>query len=121
LKTADRTIALLIAYSDTGQKDRVIELLQRAYSDHSNAVMPIKVEPIYDPIRNDPRFEDLLRPSIGTVNSRGVPRPCRSVLWKERASSWEQRQLRRAAAPARDGRAALLSMRQLRNSHINRF
>jgi hypothetical protein len=75
----------LITYSDT-----VIELLQKAYSDHSNAVMPIKVEPIYDPIGNDPRFEDLLRPSIGTVNSRGVPRPCRSVLWKERASSWSK-------------------------------
>jgi tetratricopeptide (TPR) repeat protein len=55
------TATLLIAYSGTGQKERVIELLQRAYSEHSNAVVQIKVDPMYDPIRGDPRFEDLLR------------------------------------------------------------
>ena len=58
---ADRTVTLLTAYSATGQKDRVIELLQKAYSEHSNAVVQIKVDPMYDPIRSDPRFEDLLR------------------------------------------------------------
>jgi TolB-like protein/DNA-binding winged helix-turn-helix (wHTH) protein/Tfp pilus assembly protein PilF len=58
---ADRTVTLLIAYSGTGQKERVIELLQNAYSEHSNAVLQIKVEPMYDPIRSDPRFVDLLR------------------------------------------------------------
>ena len=58
---ADRIAMLLVAYSGTGQKDRVIELLQRAYSEHSNAVVPIKVDPMYDPIRSDPRFADLLR------------------------------------------------------------
>jgi len=55
------TAMLLIAYSGTGQNERVIELLQRAYSEHSNAVVQIKVDPMYDPIRSDPRFEDLLR------------------------------------------------------------
>jgi tetratricopeptide (TPR) repeat protein len=58
---ADGTPILLIAYSGTGQKERVIELLQNAYSEHSNAVVQIKVDPMYDPIRSDPRFEDLLR------------------------------------------------------------
>jgi len=57
----DQTPALLLAYSCTGRKERFIELLQKAYSEHSNAVMSMKVEPIYDPIRSDPRFEDLLR------------------------------------------------------------
>jgi hypothetical protein len=52
---------LLVAYSGTGQKERVLELLRRAYSEHSNVVMQIKVDPIYDPMRSDPRFEDLLR------------------------------------------------------------
>ncbi len=58
---ADRTALLLIAYLGTGQKERVIELLENAYSEHSNAVLQIKVDPMYDPIRSDPRFEDLLR------------------------------------------------------------
>jgi len=51
----------LVAYSGTGQKDRVLDLLQRAYSEHSNALVQIKVDPMYDPMRSDPRFEDLLR------------------------------------------------------------
>jgi TolB-like protein/DNA-binding winged helix-turn-helix (wHTH) protein/Tfp pilus assembly protein PilF len=58
---ADRTPALLIAYSGTGQKERVIELLQQASSEHSNAIVHIKVDPMYDPVRNDPRFKELLR------------------------------------------------------------
>ena len=58
---ADRTPMLLQAYSGTGQKKRLLELLQKAYSEHSNAVVQIKVDPMYDPIRSDPRFEDLLR------------------------------------------------------------
>jgi TolB-like protein/DNA-binding winged helix-turn-helix (wHTH) protein/Flp pilus assembly protein TadD len=51
----------LVAYSGTGRKERVLELLERAYAEHSNALVQIKVDPIYDPIRSDPRFEDLLR------------------------------------------------------------
>lgn len=57
----NRIAMLMIAYSGTGQKDRVIELLQRAYLAHSNVVVQIKVDPIYDPVRSDPRFQDLLR------------------------------------------------------------
>jgi TolB-like protein/DNA-binding winged helix-turn-helix (wHTH) protein/thioredoxin-like negative regulator of GroEL len=57
----DRTPTLLMAYVGTGQKDRALDLLQKAYSEHSNAVVQIKVDPMYDPVRNDPRFKDLLR------------------------------------------------------------
>lgn len=57
----DRTATLLIAYSGAGLKERVIELLRRAYSEHSNALVEIKVNPMYDPVRSDPRFKDLLR------------------------------------------------------------
>jgi TolB-like protein/DNA-binding winged helix-turn-helix (wHTH) protein/Flp pilus assembly protein TadD len=59
--SAERTITLLIAYSGTGQKEQVIELLQKAYSEHSNAVLQVKVDPMYDPIRSDPRFQDLVQ------------------------------------------------------------
>jgi TolB-like protein/DNA-binding winged helix-turn-helix (wHTH) protein len=58
---ADRTPALLVAYAGTGQNERLLKLLDRAYSDRSNAVVQIKVDPIYDSIRSDPRFESLLR------------------------------------------------------------
>jgi TolB-like protein/DNA-binding winged helix-turn-helix (wHTH) protein/Tfp pilus assembly protein PilF len=57
----DRTETLLIAYAGTGQNERVIGLLEKAFSEHSNAVVQIKVDPLFDPLRSDPRFIDLLR------------------------------------------------------------
>jgi TolB-like protein/DNA-binding winged helix-turn-helix (wHTH) protein/Flp pilus assembly protein TadD len=56
-----RVLIWLAAYSGTDQKDRVIEMLQEAYAEHSHVVTLIKVDPMYDLIRSDPRFEDLLR------------------------------------------------------------
>jgi len=58
---SDRYAMLLVAYSATGQKERVLGLLERAYAERSNSVVEIKVDPIYDPIRSDTRFKDLLR------------------------------------------------------------
>jgi TolB-like protein/DNA-binding winged helix-turn-helix (wHTH) protein/lipoprotein NlpI len=58
--TANREATLLIAYSGTGQKERALELLQQMYAEHSNAVVQIKVDPMFDPLRGDPRFKDLL-------------------------------------------------------------
>ena len=57
----NRMPALLVAYSGLGQKERVLELLERAYSEHSNVVVQIKVDPIYDPVRSDPRFQELMK------------------------------------------------------------
>ena len=53
--------ALLPVYVALGRKDQVIALLQKAYAEHSNTVVGIKVDPSYDPLRSDPRFQDLLR------------------------------------------------------------
>ena len=52
---------LLLAYVGTDRKDQAIALLQEACSEHSNAVVPIKVDPIYDSLRSDPRFQEILR------------------------------------------------------------
>jgi hypothetical protein len=41
-------------------KDEAFAWLQRAYSERSN-LTTLKVDPIYDPLRSDPRFLDLLR------------------------------------------------------------
>ena len=57
----DRYPFLVGAYLGTDRKDRAIEQLEKAYADHSPLVPQIKVEPMYDPIRSDPRFQDLLR------------------------------------------------------------
>jgi TolB-like protein/DNA-binding winged helix-turn-helix (wHTH) protein/lipoprotein NlpI len=49
------------AYSGMGQKDEALASLEKAYAEHSNALNALKVDPIYDPLRNDPRFQILLR------------------------------------------------------------
>jgi TolB-like protein/DNA-binding winged helix-turn-helix (wHTH) protein/Tfp pilus assembly protein PilF len=53
--------AIACAYATMGNKDQAFALLEKAYSQHSNALTALKVEPGYDPLRNDPRFQDLLR------------------------------------------------------------
>lgn len=52
---------LLFAYVGTDRKNEAVALLQKAYSEHSTAIVPIKVDPMYDPLRSDPRFQELLR------------------------------------------------------------
>jgi len=49
------------AYVGTGDKDQAFAYLERAYSQHSSTIVTLKVEPRFDPLRSDPRFEDLLR------------------------------------------------------------
>ncbi len=48
-------------YIALGDKDQAFFWLEKAYAQHSNAMTWLKVSPIYDPLRGDPRFQDLLR------------------------------------------------------------
>jgi tetratricopeptide (TPR) repeat protein len=58
--SADSASMLAVAYLGMNDKDRAIASLQEAYRNHANAPTAFKVDPIYDPLRNDPRFQDLL-------------------------------------------------------------
>jgi tetratricopeptide (TPR) repeat protein len=49
------------AYLGMGDKDRALSWLERAYAQHSNAMTSLKVEPRYDALRSDPRFQNLMR------------------------------------------------------------
>jgi TolB-like protein/DNA-binding winged helix-turn-helix (wHTH) protein/Flp pilus assembly protein TadD len=57
----DQSDRLLLAYAGMGRKDEAIALLQNSYAKRSNVVLSIKVDPEYDPLRGDPRFQELLR------------------------------------------------------------
>jgi len=52
-------------YAGLGEKDKAFEWLEKAYEDRSIGTFPIsyalRVDPIFDPLRADPRFQDLLR------------------------------------------------------------
>jgi TolB-like protein/DNA-binding winged helix-turn-helix (wHTH) protein/Flp pilus assembly protein TadD len=72
------TTGLAPVYAVLGRKDQAIAMLQEACAEHSNAVMTIKVDPVYDPLRSDPRFQDLLRRvglADGGTTGRGTAKP----------------------------------------------
>lgn len=45
----------------TGSNDQAFALLEKAYEVHSNGLTALKVDPVYDPLRIDPRFQNLLK------------------------------------------------------------
>jgi len=52
---------LALAYSDLGRKDEAIALLKDCLTAHEDRMVWLKVEPRLDPLRDDPRFLQLLR------------------------------------------------------------
>jgi pentatricopeptide repeat protein len=55
------TAAFVNAYLGLGDNERAIIWLERAYEEQSLIMEYIKVHPFFDPLRGDPRFEDLVR------------------------------------------------------------
>jgi TolB-like protein/DNA-binding winged helix-turn-helix (wHTH) protein/Tfp pilus assembly protein PilF len=45
-----------LVYVGLGQRDKAIDLLEKAYADRSNGLVFLKVEPALDDLRSDPRF-----------------------------------------------------------------
>jgi serine/threonine protein kinase/tetratricopeptide (TPR) repeat protein len=43
-----------------GQKDRALDWLEKAYDDRSDWMVLLQTEPVFDPLRSDPRFQELL-------------------------------------------------------------
>ena len=48
-------------YAQLGEKDQAFEWLEKAYEARSGRLAILGVNPHFDPLRNDPRFHDLLR------------------------------------------------------------
>jgi DNA-binding winged helix-turn-helix (wHTH) protein/TolB-like protein/Flp pilus assembly protein TadD len=48
-------------YGALGEKDQAFAWLDKAYDERDNMVVLLKVDPLYDPLRSDARFADLLR------------------------------------------------------------
>ncbi len=53
---------MAIIYVGLREKDKAFEWMEKVYEDRSLAIVPgINVDPIFDPLRSDPRFADVLR------------------------------------------------------------
>jgi DNA-binding winged helix-turn-helix (wHTH) protein/tetratricopeptide (TPR) repeat protein/TolB-like protein len=50
-----------VIYTGMGEKERAFEWLERAYAGRNWQLRFLKVSPLFDPLRSDPRFTDLLK------------------------------------------------------------
>jgi TolB-like protein/DNA-binding winged helix-turn-helix (wHTH) protein len=55
------SIVVVQAYLGVGNNNQALVWLEKAYAEHSNGLTGLRVDPIYDPLRNDPKFQDILR------------------------------------------------------------
>jgi TolB-like protein/DNA-binding winged helix-turn-helix (wHTH) protein len=52
--------AIAQAFAGMGDKDQALAWLEKAYGQRSNGLTSLKVNPAYDPLRGDKRFQDLM-------------------------------------------------------------
>jgi DNA-binding winged helix-turn-helix (wHTH) protein/Tfp pilus assembly protein PilF len=70
-------VSMMYAHLGLEDKNEALADMEKAYSEHFSIVTTLKVEPAFDPLRSDPRFQDLLR-RVGLVASGsggGVSKP----------------------------------------------
>jgi TolB-like protein/DNA-binding winged helix-turn-helix (wHTH) protein/Flp pilus assembly protein TadD len=53
-------IVLVQAYIGMGDNDQALAWLEKAFAQHSNGLTALKVDPVYDPLRSSPRFQNVL-------------------------------------------------------------
>jgi TolB-like protein len=54
-------ILIAVNYAMVGETDEAFAWLDRAYRERAPGIVTLKAEPLLDPLRSDPRFDDLLR------------------------------------------------------------
>ena len=52
---------IALVYAGLGQKDRAFEWLEKGFDGREFWLTTVQVNPLFDPLRSDPRFQDLLR------------------------------------------------------------
>jgi hypothetical protein len=68
---------IALVYTALGDKDAMFTWLDKAMKDHSTWLVYSKWEPRLDPLRSDPRFQDLLR-RIGLPSQESSVLPARA-------------------------------------------
>jgi serine/threonine-protein kinase len=56
-----RPINFAIGHAQLDEKDQAFEWVAKAYEERDGGLITIAVDPYWDPLRDDPRFQDLLR------------------------------------------------------------
>jgi hypothetical protein len=59
-------------YARVGENEKALQQLEKAYAERSDHLVLLKVDPIFDPLHSDARFQDLLRRIGDCLKSMGV-------------------------------------------------
>jgi serine/threonine protein kinase/Flp pilus assembly protein TadD len=59
--------AIALVYTGLGEKDQAIAWLEKSAEERARLILSLKVNPVFDRLRSDPRFTDLRR-RVGLVN-----------------------------------------------------
>jgi hypothetical protein len=57
----DDAYSIVTLYAETGENEKALDLLERAYAQHDGELLQLKVDPRLDNLRSSPRFQALLR------------------------------------------------------------
>ncbi len=52
---------MAVIYAGMDNKEEALAWLQKAQAERSNLLVVLKVDHVYDPLRTDPRFQDVMR------------------------------------------------------------
>jgi tetratricopeptide (TPR) repeat protein len=66
-KNHELSVAIASAYSNLGETDKAIEWLNRAYADRVSYLVSANSDFVFDAVRSDPRFRELMR-KVGWTN-----------------------------------------------------
>lgn len=61
LSKSENPDAIAMLYASAGDHENALRWLDRAYRDHAFGLIFANLAPAYDPLRDDPRFQDLMR------------------------------------------------------------
>jgi tetratricopeptide (TPR) repeat protein len=80
-------------YLALGDRDRAIKLIEKDYRQRSNWLNRLNVDPVMDPLRDDPRFKDLMRKMNFQRDARDASanRGSQSSGYRERSSTGLER------------------------------
>jgi len=61
LESMNGPVDVAFLYASLGDKDKAFEYLEQAFKERNSRIASLQIEPQLDPLRDDPRFADLLR------------------------------------------------------------
>jgi DNA-binding SARP family transcriptional activator/TolB-like protein len=78
MRSEEQARSVARVHANLGDAERAFEWLERAWELGPRAIFPLTVDPAFDPIRSDPRFEELLaRAGLRPLASAEPPAPAR--------------------------------------------